>query len=319
MQGIVGLMSYSSGRLLRALATVLLSSFILFSAACGGSGSPTFAPPTSANGNWQFNLVQNYPSPSTTLSISGFLVEASSGDLTGSLQVPALGKDINCAGASIAAGTISGEDVNFLLNVFGTEISFTGTVSSDGSSMSGSYQAPAGACYNKATTGTWTASLVPPLTGTFTGTLLSEYMETLTGASSPVAVPVSGTMTQSDSAGASNATLAGTITAAGYPCFATATMTGTISGQNVYLSFYGYNGEQIGTLGTPPPAAGGSAFPATVVVAPGELSLVGAPADSNGLVLGVISEIGETGPCPPILLPNGNSLVVDNDSITLNF
>jgi hypothetical protein len=203
----------SSRRRVKFITAAPLASLLLILAACGGSSSSTPATSGALTGNWQVNLTQDYPLPVTQLSVSGFVVE-SGNTLTGSVQVPTVGTLTHCGGVSALTGSISSQTVTFSVDEGGTVVSFTGTLGSDGSSMTGSYQAVGGACFpGTSTTGTWSSFLVPALTGNFTGTLDSSYMATLTGASGPVPVTVSGTITQSSNAGASNATLTGTITA----------------------------------------------------------------------------------------------------------
>jgi hypothetical protein len=257
-------------------------------------------------------LVKNYPFQQEQLSASGFL-QQSSGNLTGSVQGPVTlnaGGTVTCGGVGPLTGSIDGQNVNFSLAPGGTVFNFTGTVSSDQQSMSGSYQAPGGGCYDYPTSGTWTASLIPPLNGSISGTLdNSPYMALLTGVSPPTPIAISGTLTQSASAGGSNASISGTITAVGYPCMTTAYLTGTISGQSVYLDVFNYNGVQIGTLGRPG-TSGVAGAPATAMVTSGQLFLTGSGALQSGLSLG---EIGIP-PCPPIGQDN-----VSTDSADVNF
>ena len=307
-----------SGRIVEAVLTALLAFLLVILVGCGGSSSSTPASTGALSGNWQVNLVQDYPLPVTNLSVSGFVVQSSE-TLTGNVEVPTFGTLTHCGGVAPLTGTVNGQSVTFSLNEGGTVVNFTGTLGSDGTSMTGSYQAAGGACFpGTSTTGTWSSFLVPPLNGSFTGTIDSTYMAILTGATTAVPVNVSGTMTQSSNAGASNATLTGTITAVNYPCFTTATLTGTISGQNVYLNVYGYNGEQIGTLGQPSSGSGTVATPALVMINAGAISLV--DANQNGMFLGVTTKFGETGPCPPITA-SGQSFpdVIDGASVMLSF
>jgi hypothetical protein len=304
-----------SGRLLRALAIASIAWLAAVTTACGGSSkvTPASAPST---GNWQFILAQQYPLPSTTLNVSGFMVEGSDGTLTGNLEVPALGSNEVCAGVSPATGSISGQNVSLTMNVYGTSFALTGTIATNGASMSGDYEGAQGACFDKPTTGTWNALLIPTLNGNFTGTITnSSYLEALLGVGTSPPIAVSGTLTQSDNAGASNASLSGTITAVDYPCFSTAAMSGTISGQNVDLQLYGYNGEEIGSLGQSPGAPGGQATPATVTVGANGLSLT---SDGQTFFIGfpiTNSQNGE-GPCPPA---GQDGLLYDEADISLNF
>jgi len=300
--------------LARGLFASILLAFLPALTACGGgnsSSSSTTAGPLS--GNWQLTLAQQYPTP-ITLSASGFLVQSSAA-LTGSVEGPILlnaqGSTVNCSGTAQLTGTVNSPNVSFTENLGGTIFNFTGSVASDNQSMSGDYEVLAGGCSTQPTTGSWNAILIPSLTGSFTGTLMhSQYMLALTGSSSAPPIPVTGTITQSDNAGASNATLTGTINAVGYPCLATASLSGTISGQNVYMDVFSYNGQQIGTVGVPSGEATGSgAAPAVVTVTAGAVSLVGT--GSGGLTLG----FGAFDPCPPIL----DSTEGDTANVTLNF
>ncbi len=253
------------------------------------------------SGNWQISLLQQYPLPLTPRSASGFLSQSDT-DLSGSIQTPAVGNNSNCGGVSALAGTLSGQNVTFSLNEGGTSVNFTGTISLDNKSMSGDYQAVGGGCFNYGTTGTFNAFQIPPLTGNFTGTLDSQYMELLQGGTNAVPVPVSGSFTQGDNAGASNATVTGTITAVGYPCFTTVSLTGTISGQNVYMDVYNYNGDFVGTFGAPAATPSAAGNPVTLVVVPsGGVSLVASGGGLSGLYLGINTGNGSVqGPCPAL-------------------
>jgi len=294
----------------RIFAAALVVLVLLISASCGGSSHA--ATGGALTGNWQINLSQNYPLPPTQISISGFLSESSDG-LTGSVQGPteisSNGKQ-NCGGVGLVTGTISGQNVTFSLDPGGTIFNFTGVISSDSTSMSGSYQALAGACFTKPTTGTWTASLIPPLNGSFTGTFNSNYMAALTGSGTPVPVPVSGSFTQSPNAGTSSATLTGTVTAVGYPCFTTASLTGTISGQNIYLSLYGYNGLQIGTLGQVE-QLGVPPIPAILTVTSTGFVVTGYTSSQGFYV-----DLGN--PCPAVINSFGKAQTTDSGGFTLN-
>ncbi len=305
---------------MKVLLTTLLAFLAWMLLACASSHPTVKSGPLSAN--WQFNLLQSLPGPATPLAASGFLAESGT-ELTGSIQGPYTtetkgNKTYNCGGVGQLTGTLSGQNVNLSLDEGGTVFSLTGIVAPDNTSMSGDYEAQGGGCFTVPTTGTWNAFLVPALNGNFTGTITdSSYMQQLTGVSPPAPIAVSGTITQSANAGASNATLAGTMNAVGYPCFAKATMTGTISGQNVFLLMFGYNGEQIGFIGAPPKLGDSLAVPATLTFSSTGLSLVGT-FNYNGLALGSSGNGTTVGPCPPI---NVNGVTIRNDiaSVTLNF
>ncbi len=173
--------------------------------------------------------------------------------------------------------------------------------------MSGDYQAQGGACFTAPFVGTWNAFLIPPLNGNFTGTLSgSGYMAELTGVSPAAPIVVSGSMTQTPNIGASNATVTGTISAVGYPCFSTVSVNGTISGQNVILSVFGYDGIEIGVLGSPSAPAQVSATP-------------NGPLLNNGsLVLGQATATSTVGPCPALNVGSGTT-IKDTTSVSFAF
>ncbi|MGA9039781.1 MAG: hypothetical protein WB421_04545 [Terriglobales bacterium] len=285
--------------------TVLVFTVLMLGACGGGTASPSAQQGGPLAGNWQIVLTQEFPfqTPPATLYVSGFFLQAKN-SVTGSVQLPAstLG---NCSGVGLLGGTLSGQNVTLSVDENGSTMSMTGSAASDYQSMSGIYETVAGGCSDKPTSGTWTAFKVPVMNFNFTGTLSqSTYMELLTGVSPPAPIAVSGVISQSANIGASSATLTGTITAVGYPCFRTASLTGTISGQNVILALFGYNGDQIGTIGTP-------LTPSTLTVNSGAVSL------SGGLTLGA-GGAEAFGPCPA--LPNGtNSQPNDNAIAALGF
>lgn len=287
--------------------TASLALFLLISVGCGGGSSPvqTSGP---LSGNWQVNLIQNYPSPQALLSASGFLNQ-SSNSLTGSVQGPtivAANGNTTCGGVGPITGTISGQNVSFSLSPGGTVFNFTGTISSDSTSMSGSYQAETGACFAYPSTGNWTASLIPAMNGNFTGTITnSTYMQTLNPDSAST-INVTGSFMQTPNVGANSASLAGTITAQNYPCFSSASVTGTISGNNVVLSVFSYNGDLIGAIGSATPGAQNAA---TLTTNAGIITLT---TGAGGITLGTTN----SGPCP-VIQSNGSS--ISSDSATLSF
>lgn len=287
---------------MKSFVTASLAWFLLISLGCGG-GSSSVSTSGPLSGNWQVNLVQNYPGPQTQLSVSGFLTQ-SSNSLAGSVQGPtttSASGNTTCGGVGPLAGTVSGQSVSFSVSPGGTVFNFTGTISSDNTSMSGTYQAETGACFIDPSTGTWTAALIPPLNGSFTGTIIdSQYMAAFTGSSSPI--NVSGTLSQTPNVGGNSASVSGTITAQGYPCFATASLTGTISGSSVLLSVYSYNGDLIGSIGS-------KSNPAILASSSTGTSLT---TGQDGLQLGAAG----SGPCPSIQV-NGANMTTDAAEVAL--
>jgi len=298
----------------RVLATLSLCGFLFMFTGCGGNSAiaPFSGPLT---GNWQINLTQRYPTPPTALSAAGFLVQTTN-SLTGSVQGPSIfGSNgvTGCGGVGQVTGTVSGQNVTFSLNPGATVFNFTGSISADYQSMSGTYQALGGVCYGDPTSGTWMATFVPSLTGNYTGELTdSTYMSVLTGANPAAPIIVTASLSQSSNANSSTATVTGTINAVGYPCFTKAYLSGTINGANVYLGVFDYSGVQIGTLGVPGTGADGIGTPATVMASSTGISLVGT--GTGGLALGN----GGIPPCPPIAQPSGTSLTSDDSTITLS-
>jgi len=303
--GVILMQPGLSEKSLRILATTSLFLLLLVCAACGGSSSSSTAASGALTGNWQINLFQEYPGKPAQYPVTGFLEESSGSALTGSLNVavPTSVNNSTCEGEGVVSGTVSGQSVTFAINQGGAVLNFEGAIASG--TMSGSYQ-ESGACFGKEpATGTWTATMIPALNGSFTGNLVdSRYMSDLEYPNPPNPVPVSGTFTQTSNVGSSQASVSGTINAVGYPCFTTASLVGTISGQNLLLQIYGDTGQQIGTMGT-------STDPVVVASSSGGISLTG---DENSLqVLFVSTALGTSGPCPAI---SGN-LTYDNAAVQL--
>jgi len=62
-----------------------------------------------------------------------------------------------CASSAIVTGTITGTSISMALNENGQTVIFTGTLSADGDSASGTYVAPPGGCTN-GDYGTWSGT-----------------------------------------------------------------------------------------------------------------------------------------------------------------
>ena len=301
---------------MRVQSAVCVVMLLFTAAGCGGGkvggASASNAPGGPLAGNWQIVLAEGVPRIPAQLLVSGFLLQ-SKNSITGSVQVPGNGAQgqQKCAGVGLLSGTVDGNSVTFAINEGGTTLTFNGALSSDGT-MAGDYEGPGGACLGSATSGTWTAAEIPELNGNFSGTISnSSYMALVTGMNADQVPPIqiSATFNQSPNIGASNATLTGTMNAQGYPCFATAYLTGTISGSNVVLSVFGFDGTLIGSLGT------GTA-PATVSSGSSGVSLT--TVIPSSLVLGEILPGGtQQGPCPKLLDASGNTVQFDNASLAL--
>jgi hypothetical protein len=169
---------------------------------------------------------------------SGFLVE-NQGAVTGGVMLI----DYPCSGTGSLTGSVDGSNVAFDVALTGLNVTLTGTVGSDPGSMSGSYtilsagcQATSGA---KQETGTWTASLVSALNGSFQGALTSKHLGT--------DIAVTGQITQGQNSGLSSTSLSGNLSATGY-CFSTATASGSISGTTAVMNLLNAAGVQIGQI-----------------------------------------------------------------------
>jgi hypothetical protein len=247
----------------KTLWLLLLAGVMMLSACGGGSGSSQNA--ASLSGNWQFT-VANPPDNSFLGGLQGgFLVQKSS-SVTGaavySISLPAQsgGNPTVCnSGSAPITGTISGQNVT-LTAVAGTQtFTFIGMLSSNGSTMVGTYTSTAGtaadgtACGTAQTALQWTATSVPPLSGMIQGNFHS------TGGAAGLGnqdFPVSGVLTQGENIGASNATVTGSLNfvdpvslLSDYPCFTTASVNGQISGNSVILQIIGTNGSNLGQMG----------------------------------------------------------------------
>jgi hypothetical protein len=105
----------------------------------------------------------------------------------------------------------------------------------------------------------WSATSVPPLTGTIQG----SFHSTTQGSLRNQVFPVTGMLTQGDNIGASNATVTGTLNFEGYPCLSGASVNGQISGSSVVLQIISNNGLNVGQIGAP---AGANQTPSSVTV-----------------------------------------------------
>lgn len=215
---------------------ILLSGSSLVMVACGsGKGGGIATSTTNVSGNWQFTFerVAN-PIP---LGYSGFLLQAGN-SISGALI---LGGD--CLGVGSVTGTLNQQTLQLDINEFGQDLTLTGTVPSPLTSSSlvgGQFSTLPGGCSFQST-GTWSATLVPPLSGPFHGSFVSTEENGT--------VNVTGTMTQGPNVGASNASLSGNMVTSGIPPFCSyitsATIVGVISGNTVNISIFGFNGSLV--------------------------------------------------------------------------
>ncbi len=254
---------------LKSLRAILLSCLSIAALSCGGGNPSSSAVSSPIAGNWQFTLTRHNSTEQWTF--SGFLLQSGT-TMSGSFVLSAGA----CQGVGPVTGTFDGQNLQLSVGAYGQDFSLSTTLTSDNgsvTSLSGQFSTLPGGCIGFASTGTWTAVNVPPLSGSFQGSFVAS-------GSNGAVVNVAGTLAQGPNVGASNAALSGTINATGSTNFCSyhsnATVTGLISGTSATLMFFGPDGSQIGQIPGPasPPAA----------VAPDASSLTGSfvfPAISN--------------------------------------
>jgi len=256
----------------------LLFTTLLAAISCGG-GAITSQQSGTLSGNWEIQLFRHV-SPTPPLVYTGFLVQ-SGNNITGSVMfnLSAQGSGV-CAGAGAVSGTLDQQNLSLTINEQGQEVNLSGALPASGSSLalSGQFSNLAGGCTNYANTGTWTATNIASVAGSFHGTFTS------TNVPSNGAFQVTGTMNQGPNTGGDTATLSGNIVASGSPAFcsylSSATVSGLISGTSVLINLYGPDGVQITQLGQ----IGGSS---TVTITPDAASITGTyifPSISNSCI-----------------------------------
>src|SRR5271155_2505998 len=248
--------------LLVVVATLLLS-------ACGGGSSSSSQQSATLAGNWQVSMV-NTPDLTASSGLQGGFLLQNNGSVTGAVVysntlLNSLQGPCNSGSAPIT-GTISGQMVT-IMAVAGTQ-TFTLTGTLNGSMIAGTYTATAGTAADGSSCGSgtaqtgplaWSATSVPPLTGTITGSFhsASSYNSGLSNQD----FPVTGNFTQGENIGASNATVTGSLSfinpttlVSDYPCISSGYVyvNGQISGNTVVLQLFGTNGSNVGQIGISP-------------------------------------------------------------------
>jgi hypothetical protein len=205
-----------------------------FTIACGSSKNSVMSA-GALSGNWQITL--NRHSSTVPLTFSGFLLQ-SGNSVSGSVV---LGD--GCLGVGPITGTLDSQKLSLTINEFGQDLSLEGPLPSSNGLLSGNFSTLPGGCTAFPNTGTWSAQLVQPMTGSFHGALISPTNGTVT---------VIGNLSQGPNTGASNATLTGDITATDPQHFCSyltsATISGVISGTAVSLNLFNPSGFQITQL-----------------------------------------------------------------------
>jgi hypothetical protein len=276
---------------LHVFSFAILAAGTMMISSCGSSGNSNPAQDLSLAGNWQFTMAP--PSDGSFLGglEGGFLLQTS-GAVKGSANyaVSLTNLLVPCSsGSASITGTFKNQAVS-LTAVAGTQtFTLSGTLSTDGSSMSGTYDSTAGTAGNGSPCGTaqtglqWSATFVPPLEGSIQGTFKSAG-----GAAglNEQEFLVSGALNQADNTGASSAAISGNLSFVNtltnksvYPCFATASVTGQISGNLATLQLVGADGTEWGFIGEPSGSLGGTGVsPVTLQSVNGGYVLQGAGA-----------------------------------------
>ena len=224
--------------------------------ACGGSNVSQSQSTGTLAGNWQFTITAPSDNSFQGGMQGGFLLQSKgsvTGGVTYSLSLPPQqqgGSSTLCSsGSAPVTGTIDGQNVTLTVVAGVQTFTLTGTLSASGTTMAGTYASTDGNGCGTAQTGLqWTATSVPPLTGAIQGNFHSSLNPALRNQD----FPVTGTLTQGDNIGASNATVTGTLNFAGYPCLTTASVNGQISGSSVILQIIATNGLNVGQIGAAP-------------------------------------------------------------------
>jgi len=266
-----------TGGVVTLFAAILMVVVVL--PGCGGGGTAGDPPKNGTlAGNWQFTMAAQTDGvpgdPTFTGGIEGGFLLQSNGSVTGQM-VYSVTSSTSVTGACNSGSaplsiTVSSQNV-VITQIAGTQTyTLTGTLSSDGSTMMGTYTSTAGTAADGSACGyaenglSWSAVSVPPLSGSITGSFHSGG----TGDNSGLLnqdFPVTGSLSQGPNIGASNATITGTLNfldpltgLSDYPCIpaGTVSMNGQISGNTVILQLIDLNGSNDGQIGIPLSQAG---------------------------------------------------------------
>ena len=215
---------------MRLLATAWALIILCMVTACGNSSTPKSSA-SSLSGNWEITL--NLHASTVPLTLSGFLLQSGS-SIAGSVILGG-----NCQGVGPVNGTLDSQKLSLTISEFGQDLTLVGSAPSSSGFLAGDFSTLPGGCTAFPNTGTWSAQMIPPLTGSFHGTLTSTSNGT---------VNFMGTLAQGANTGDSNATLSGDLTTAGSQQFCSyvtsASITGLISGTAVTLNLFGPDGVQ---------------------------------------------------------------------------
>ncbi len=214
----------------------LLLALLALVTACGSSNSKSLSSSTSTSGNWQMSL-QNSASTQPPRTQSGSLVQTND-VITGTV----IFRDAPCTGVGSVSGSVSGSAVSLTVDPTGLEVTLTGTLDSNQTSMSGNYTILPTGCGSSDSapqTGTFTANMVSPLSGSISGTFVSNNLITT--------YAVTGQVKQGANTGDSSTPLTGSLSFTGF-CYSTANVVGSISGTSVVMNLVNADGTRVGQV-----------------------------------------------------------------------
>jgi hypothetical protein len=166
----------NSHKLLAVLAFVVLvplsACFPSLGDIIGGGGGST---PASVSGKWSTFLTSSHNSNNVVDLEANF--SQSTGTISASQSV--LLSNSPCEfGTDSLDGTVKGNDINFTLSYGATHptVTFSGSVSKDGLTMSGNYSLPSGDC-SPADSGTWSATRFGDSSASYSGQLMSQVTQ----------------------------------------------------------------------------------------------------------------------------------------------
>lgn len=230
---------------------ILLAGVLALSGCAGRNSNNSSQNGGQMAGNWQFTMTPPLDQSFTGGPQGGFLLQNNDGSLTGQFtySVSTAASPLCNSGSAPVTGTISGQTVTLTVAASPQTFALNGTLSSTGTMITGLYSSTDGKGCGTAQSGLqWSAVLVPTLTGSVQGFFHSGQTN---AALKNQVFPVTGTLTQGENIGASNATVTGTLSFLNYPCMNSALVNGQVSGSSVILQIIGTNGLSAGQIGAP--------------------------------------------------------------------
>lgn len=205
---------------------ILLLACLTVSAGCGDPHLPFDQATTT--GNWQVKFVADGTGNQRTG--GGFLGQVGP-NLTGAFVLAGA-----CAGNGNVSGNVDRQDVAMSLSQIGQKLALLGVVAQDNKTMNGTYASTVTSCVTVPETGTWAATQVQPVNGTFSAVFTSSQ-----GLGT---VHLTGTLTQQPKPnGGTLANLNGPLSSSDSPCVVLASGTqlaaqGTITGTEVSFQIF---------------------------------------------------------------------------------